>query len=180
MEGGVEFRIIYQNRFPTQQRRQDGTWGCRGCGGVIPKGRQTWCSKSCHDAYHPAMVIAAARLRDKEVCSGCGYDAASATREWWAEQAEIDKLFRYRSPAWTPTTPEPDNREYRRRFKEWQGKGRPRKIEYDHVIPFSEGGLTILENIRSLCEVCHRQRTRDWHAGRRKSQRTVRLELEFA
>lgn len=171
------FVIIYENRFPIQQRRPDGSLGCRGCGGAIPKGRQTWCSKQCCDTYHPAMVIGAARRRDKEICSQCGYDAASATRQWWTERAEIDKLFKSGwTPEWKPGDPQPDNSEYYRRFQEWQEKGRPRKIEYDHIIPFSEGGLTILENIRSLCEVCHKERTKLWHRER-KQDATMQLPL---
>lgn len=165
----ASFVIIYENRFPIQQRRADGSWGCRGCGGVIPKGRQTWCSTECVTTYHPAHVIFAAKQRDKEICSACGYDARTAQAAWWRERAEIDKLFRGTWTAnWKPEDPPPDNSEYHRRFWEWQGKEKPRKIEYDHVIPFSEGGLTILKNIRSLCSECHKERTKCWHSERKK------------
>lgn len=46
------------------------------------------------------------------------------------------------------------------------------KGQIDHVIPFSEGGLTVLENLRTLCIDCHKDRTRKWHKDRRldKSQ----------
>lgn len=39
--------------------------------------------------------------------------------------------------------------------------------EYDHIIPFSEGGLTVLENMRTLCSPCHNQRTREWKKAKR-------------
>lgn len=151
------FVIIYENRFPIQQRRSDGSWGCRGCGGAIPKGRQTWCSRECVNTYHPAYVISAAKRRDKEICSTCGYDRAAAERKWWQGR---EAVRRHGGTA------------------EWNEfrKTQPRKIEYDHIIPFSEGGLTVLENIRSLCSECHKRRTKRWHRER-KQDATLPLAL---
>jgi predicted nucleic acid-binding Zn ribbon protein len=165
-----EFRIIYKKRFPVQQKRADGTWGCRGCGKAIPKGRQTWCSNQCSKTFNPGEVLFAAKQRDKEICCECGYDAAAAVRKWWSEKSEISALYVY-DPLrqLRPGESEPDNSEYWRRMKEWQRQERPRKIEYDHIIPFSEGGLTVLENIRSLCSICHKRRTRQWHKSRKRN-----------
>jgi len=33
------------------------------------------------------------------------------------------------------------------------------RIEYDHIIPFSEGGLTEVENGQPLCVNCHQRKT---------------------
>jgi len=38
--------------------------------------------------------------------------------------------------------------------------------EYDHIIPFCEGGLTILENMRTLCTPCHKKRTAEWRKAK--------------
>lgn len=50
--------------------------------------------------------------------------------------------------------------------------------EYDHIIPFSEGGLTVLENMRTLCHPCHVERTKQWRLGRAsKSKREAKQVL---
>lgn len=46
-------------------------------------------------------------------------------------------------------------------------KGRKSQINYDHIIPFSEGGLTVVENIRTLCSACHKAITKEWHGTRK-------------
>jgi 5-methylcytosine-specific restriction endonuclease McrA len=42
----------------------------------------------------------------------------------------------------------------------------PAAMEYDHIVPFSEGGLTVLENMRTLCRQCHKKRTAAWRRER--------------
>lgn len=59
----------------------------------------------------------------------------------------------------------------------WPGMGMRAgaRANFDHVVPFSEGGETIVENIRTLCEVCHKSRTSQWHkerAAKRKQHGT--------
>lgn len=94
--------------------------------------------------------MAAAKQRDKEVCSECGFDCGTASREWYASK---------------PNLRTGDGATYQD-YEHWL-KRPPPKAEYDHIIPFSEGGLTILENIRTLCSPCHKKRTREWHADRK-------------
>ena len=40
--------------------------------------------------------------------------------------------------------------------------------ECDHIVPFSEGGLSVVENCRVLCVPCHKKRT----AEHRRSKKT--------
>ena len=154
-----EFRIIYgPGRHPIQQKRADGKLGCRGCGAEIPKGRSSWCSRECYIRFDPACVLSAAKMRDKEVCCVCGHDYKAARDEWVRQchEAGINSkscLAKMRFPY-------------------------PHKIEYDHIIPFSEGGLTVVENIRSLCEKCHKDRTRHWH-HQRTAQATDHPEMSL-
>lgn len=144
----MSFQIKYsRGRHPVQQRREDGTWGCRGCGGEIPKGRQTWCSKACLKTWHPTFVLIEVRKRDHDVCSMCSFDMRKAKEEYYA-------ILRRRWDGEDLPAPE-----------------KPHKPNYDHIKPFSEGGLTVLENIRTLCEPCHKKRTKEWH-GERKAQRS--------
>ncbi len=139
------FKIQYdRNRFPKRQRRDDGTFGCRGCGSDIPKKRQTWCSSECIKRYHPLFVRREAKLRDGSRCKMCGLDCVKAKKKWAKQHPGM--VF-----------PEA--------FKKWMLR-KPPKAELDHIIPFSEGGLTVLENMRTLCARCHKKRTLAWHEAR--------------
>lgn len=64
-------------------------------------------------------------------------------------------------------------------WSEWQ-KLCPPIAEYDHIIPFSEGGLTVLKNIRTLCTVCHKKRTAEWAAFKARQRRApARQQVEM-
>lgn len=143
------YKIKYnRNRHPECQKRADGTRGCCGCGGDIPKGRLTWCSRACYARFSPPMVIMAVKARDKEVCAMCGVDCRAARLERNYLSGTLPWSERQKLP------PIPD-------------------AEYDHIIPFSEGGPTTLENMRTLCHFCHRQVTADWHKERAKNKKAV-------
>ena len=146
------YKIQYnRNRFPIRKKRPDGTWGCRGCGESIPPKRQPWCSTACSKKYHPAYVMSAVRARDKDVCAFCDFDLKTAMAAWWKEKPDSSKGYIWQDhQAWVNRKP---------------------KVNYDHIIPFSEGGMTVLENIRTLCEACHKKRTKDWHRDRCLSRR---------
>lgn len=142
------FRIKYdRSRFPVRQLRDDGTYGCRGCGGVIPKGRRAWCSKACADRYDPFRVLIAVRKRDGDVCKICGLDCRKARAHW----------LRQKPAFYTGDLS----------YDDWRRK-KPPAAEYDHVKPFSEGGLTVLENMRTLCAPCHRAVTAAWRRNKTK------------
>lgn len=149
------FKIIYdKSRFPILQRRVDGTLGCRGCGGAIPKGRSAWCSRECCKKYNPQFVLAAVRARDHDICSECGRDCDKEYNQWMAEK------FGGKNFNWN----------------EWRNR-KPPGAEYDHIVPFSEGGLTVLENMRTLCSPCHKKRTADWHWQRTNKRRNQEVLL---
>lgn len=130
------FQIKYnRSRFPDRQRREDGKWGCRGCGSEIPKGRTAWCSEECVKKFHPFYVIDAVKKRDKGICQTCGFDTAERVKN------------------------------------KWGGMERVRRPEYDHILSMADGGLTVLENMRTLCHPCHRERTKIWHGERAAARR---------
>lgn len=137
-----------RNRFPVQKRRPDSKLGCRGCGGELIGRRTAWCSTVCYKTYCPIEVKFAAKKRDKGICAMCLKDCHAEMREY--RKRCVERSLHPQSSAAID------------RCK------RPHKEEYDHIIPFSEGGLTVLENLRSLCHECHLQRTKEWHFTRKK------------
>lgn len=135
------FVIQYdKSRFPKRPKRPDGTFGCRGCGGDIPPKRKAWCSRACAHRYDPGLVINQVKQRDKGICQMCGFDCFAAKREWMTRR-------------WDNPRPK-----------------RPPRAEYDHIVPFSEGGLTVIENMRTLCHDCHLKVTLEWRKQRRIKQ----------
>jgi hypothetical protein len=143
------------NRYP-EIKKVDGKILCRGCGKDVPKGRQTWCSNECYDTKCPARVIFAVRNRDKGICQICHIETVG----------KRDPLWR-----WLPNESF-DN--HFARIKELKA----RRPEYDHIIPFSEGGETIAENMRTLCYACHKKRTSEWQKQRAQKRAAMNLEKQ--
>ena len=135
-------------RFPKQPRLTDGKWGCRGCGGPLSGRRTAWCSNACADRWHPTRVLRAVKRRDKDVCSLCGFDCKTARHEWHMRLCELGYQPHY---SWAKGCPP-----------------KPPGAEYDHIVPFSEGGLTVLENMRTLCRPCHVKVTAEWRRSKRR------------
>lgn len=150
--GCAEPVVIYgHGRFPKIAPRGF----CRGCRGPIKeKHRRTWCSQACKDKYDPYLVKQAVIKRDKHVCQRCGLDIGKAMKEW----REAQRPLEFNDAYW--------------KWHKSHRRAMPRE-EYDHIIPFSEGGLTVLENMRTLCRPCHVAVTAEWRkrkAAERKAK----------
>ena len=146
--GGVPFPIEYRHRHP-RLRTVHGRKICRGCGGPIGKGRTTWCCHACYVRFDPGMVKAAVKKRDKGKCQLCPRDMKAERRGWAKHYRSIDP-----NEAW-----------------QWKREHpQPGKPEYDHIIPFAKGGLTVVENMRELCRTCHLQVTKDFAAQRARER----------
>jgi len=55
--------------------------------------------------------------------------------------------------------------------------------QMDHIVPFSEGGMTVIENVQTLCVLCHKKKTKLWHKertarGKQKAQEARDLERD--
>lgn len=154
-------------RYP-ELRRVDGKTVCRGCGGDIPKGRHAWCSRECYEARCPQMVIYFVKQRDKGICQLCGTDTNVAIQAWRMEKPmppkykDVWNKWPYDGMGYMRT---PEYQEYLRLVKSW--KRRSPKAEYDHIIPFSEGGPTTVDNMRTLCRACHLKVTTEWRLRKR-------------
>ena len=143
MNNALHIPMYSQSRFPRQMA--PGT--CRGCHKpVTAPRRKTWCSDECKKKYDPYWVKRAVIARDRHICQICGVDIRAAILAWRRARPNCTFL----EDAW----------------KAW----RKAKVteEYDHIVPFSEGGPTVLENMRTLCQKCHKERTKAWRAERKR------------
>lgn len=165
---------------------------CAWCGTYdLPKGRRTWCSQQCVDAYlivsSPAHVRAALRKRDGGICAVCGCDADAEYRVWVERRRTVSRLTerlltQYRfSLGWDGRKmafrrDEPATPQERQAFRDYMyakycpGRwtpGRRSGWDADHVVPVVEGGGECgLDNYRTLCHPCHKDATAELAARR--------------
>ena len=50
----------------------------------------------------------------------------------------------------------------------------PGKPEYDHIVEFAEGGLTVLENMQTLCRKHHLAKSKAYAAKRAAKNKLLR------
>lgn len=147
---------------------------CRWCGEEVSKGRRTFCSVQCVDEYRvradPGYARALAYRRDQGVCALCGVDTV-------AIEQQLRDLRRCQKPDGTPyrwgeTSPYDEFHTGLVR----KGFDTSRSLwDLDHIIPVVEGGGECgLENLRTLCQPCHKQVTADLAARRAATRRPGR------
>jgi 5-methylcytosine-specific restriction protein A len=149
-------------RFPALKKDANGKNLCRGCGGPVPQNRQTWCSSKCLHRYHPQFVRAAVEKRDKCICSMCGIDTD------YMREAYL-RMCRMAYRRFGRDYSNPFSMRVHRIAKKtgWPADYSRDWWEADHIIPHSEGGQFVLENVRTLCVPCHKKRTKTWHRERK-------------
>ena len=157
-----------KSRYP-ELKKVDGKVVCRGCGGIVPKGRQTWCSSKCYKTHCPQMVKSAVRARDKHICQICMKDIRQLQDARMA--IAIPKLELL--PGETHM-----DRWHRQNKLERDLRGPKIHEEYDHIIPFALGGKTILENMRTVCSPCHKKTPT--YGGRAAKLKREASQLSFA
>jgi 5-methylcytosine-specific restriction protein A len=125
---------------------------CRWCNLEVPKGRQTFCSEYCVEQWRLRSDMSYLRERtferDRGVCAQCATDT---TAEW-------NHIKRQRGSA------------RNRALAKWGLRSMTRKSlwDADHIVPVVEGGGGCdLENIRTLCLICHRKETDELRARRK-------------
>lgn len=145
----------------------DGPWPprpCRLCEEPVPKGRVSWCGEQCVHLY--SLVTSSAYLRakvherDRGVCAECGLDCDAIEerlrRMTWEQKrraaAEVSRM----GFDWDPG--------YGGRVSLWDA---------DHIQALDEGGAGWdLDNVQTLCQPCHKDKTAE-QAGRRGKQRRL-------
>jgi hypothetical protein len=113
---------------------------CRWCNLEVPAGRQTFCSGFCVHEWRlrsdPGYLREKVFERDRGVCSLCGVDTLDLRRRkrklGYAERAAFERQWGNRKTLW----------------------------DADHIVPVAEGGGECdVDNMRTLCVLCHRKAT---------------------
>jgi 5-methylcytosine-specific restriction enzyme A len=117
---------------------------CRWCNLEVPPRRFTFCSEWCVHEWRlrtdPGYLRDQVYRRDRAICALCHIDGDAAYRD----------LLRSRG------------RGRRVLLERWGLKRMSRRSlwDADHIVPVAEGGGECdLENLRTLCLICHRQQT---------------------
>jgi hypothetical protein len=118
---------------------------CRWCTLEVPSGRRTFCSEWCVSEWRlrsdPGYLREKTFERDRGICALCATDTNAA----WIELKRSRGMARARL------------------VSRWGMKALNRRSlwDADHIVPVVEGGGECdLENIRTLCLVCHRHVTK--------------------
>lgn len=127
---------------------------CRWCSLEVPRSRFTFCSDFCVHEWklrsQPAYLRQQVLLRDRGICACCGIDTLEALRKLRRSRGvKRAELLQY-----------------------WGLQNHTRKSlwDADHILPVVEGGGECdLENIRTLCLICHGRATAELRDRRRRS-----------
>jgi len=122
---------------------------CRWCGLEVPPRRFTFCSDWCVNEWRlrsdPGYLRTQVFLRDRGICAICQIDTHSAYLDLRRSRGQHRQKLLLR---WGLT-----------RFN------RRTLWDADHILPVVEGGGECdLDNIRTLCLVCHRKQTLELRA----------------
>jgi 5-methylcytosine-specific restriction endonuclease McrA len=113
---------------------------CRWCNLEVPSGRRTFCSSFCVHEWRlrsdPGYLRDKVFERDRGVCAQCGVDTLELRKRkrklGYAERLTFEREWGKRKTLW----------------------------DADHVVPVAEGGGECdLDNMRTLCLLCHRRVT---------------------
>lgn len=142
-------KFRFHDVFP---HRSDKTCRCR-CGQPITGRQRSWASEACRKAALEHFLILKGDsqtirrvifARDKGVCVLCALDTQAARekcRGWDPERAA--EVNRERMLRMTQGFPDP--------YETWW--------QADHIVELADGGRNAVENLRTLCVVCHAKKT---------------------
>lgn len=166
------YKMRFEDHYP---KRTDGLCRC-GCGERLPSGRRQWasdkCSNKCVEAFQILKgdgnaIRRAVFRRDKGICACCGMDTEKERK------ACMDAGWKWhRQPkGWTPPTDqELDEIEQRRRKYMRLGFPSPSLKSWwqaDHIQEVvNGGGACTIDNLQTLCIVCHNRKTAELAAAR--------------
>jgi 5-methylcytosine-specific restriction endonuclease McrA len=131
---------------------------CAYCGGELRGKQKRWCKDECSvEAWREVnlrrgvsgYVRQGVLKRDKGVCAGCGADCEKISRVWCAAQRSLWEWGRFDS--------------YSVLKKVWAvADGQGNFWQADHIVEVKAGGQHLLENLQTLCTICHKEKTKSF------------------
>lgn len=160
-------RTLSPGRLRKALNRQSGE--CTWCGKQIGSKARRWCSETCRtEGYvRNGMWHYKVKHRDKGVCAICGFDSLAA-------QSRVKRIMQVAKRNRRHFTFS-RLRKFSRRTRIYSNN---QPYEIDHIVPVCEGGGCCgLDNLRTLCFVCHSRVTAELSkrraAERRDKQRPL-------
>lgn len=152
---------------------------CRVCDLPLPSHRRGFCTDECRDLYYVATSTDFLRFkvfeRDHGICAACEQDCDVLEQRTWGfstmqklprKKQHRDALTRHHSQR-TEMVKALITNGYARLVS-----NHPRTLwEADHIVPLTDGGTFGLDNLQTLCQPCHIEKTADearWRTKRRK------------
>ena len=134
------------------EKNEEGFTKCRWCGGSVLPPRRTMCSKKC---VHELKLRSSGRYlrnhvfkRDRGVCSSCGIDTKAIAKQAMSI-IDIEKRNSFL-----------ESKGISLKRKIWKKKHGGGLWDADHIVCVKDGGGQCgLDNMRTLCIVCHKKKT---------------------
>lgn len=151
-----------------QRKNAAGKYICKWCGGVCGGRRRSYCSIECEHEFlirsNAAYMRRCVYKRDRGVCASCAVDTESVLRENTVRDDRCGQVSHFLT---------------RCSLNKAGWDGSKSLWEADHIVPVCEGGGGCgLENIRTLCQKCHKIETAALAArraiARREAKRILR------
>lgn len=170
---GNRLRKIAADRLRRNLLRQKGS--CTWCGQQVPKGRRSWCSQTCVDAFmcrQPSTARGIVTQRDRGICQQCGRDTGRIKSLLY--RLRYQGGYVAQSPAWPEAYKCYEQLLLGLGFNAPHGQlWRAELFEVDHIVPVADGGgLCTPAGLATLCVPCHKMKTREFNrelARRRRS-----------
>lgn len=160
---------------------------CVECGSALSGRRTRWCSDPCVEEFKirawPGYARRAVKQRDRGVCVDCGIDtdaikkeikkAIKPIKESWAKERRISFSRRWamsrRAPSDLRAEIERISLEILTRHGMERYQKRSSWWDMDHIVPVHRGGGDCgLDNLQTLCVLCHAKKTAEGARKRAK------------
>lgn len=154
---------------------------CRLCRRRLPNHRRGYCTDECQSAYLMATSSQYVRLRvfeiDEGVCRGCGLDCDATEKRLWG-YSTMQKMAPKSSPIQRGMLAPMELRvALVTSLRSFGFVLSPSKVETlwqaDHIVPVVDGGSFLIENLQTLCQVCHKGKTTTESAMRAKREKLL-------
>ncbi|GEM49159.1 HNH endonuclease [Deinococcus cellulosilyticus] len=168
-------RFTPQSELPAERFDENGNRLCRLCSTPLSGRRRSWCSQDCQDHWLIRSMPSFARKkvfeRDRGVCAECGVDAhtrdSRIARQVRAEEKRVKAIL-------SPQQLKQHLQSHLQQVATEFGLDTPKMMgwQMDHIVAVEDGGGECgLENLQTLCTVCHKKKSKAQAAVRSRKRK---------